>query len=146
MANQEFDFYMKLREKMKRWLASKGGSTHKWAGYLMFAPDLFHLLCKLSIDKDVPVKEKAKLAGAIAYFISPLDLVPEAIVGPGGYVDDVVLAAYVLNSVINNTSPDVIKKHWAGDADILELIQKILKVADKMVGSRLWSKLRGMFK
>lgn len=146
MANQESDFYMKLREKMKKWLASKGGSTHKWAGYLMFAPDLFHLLCKLSIDQDVPPKEKAKLAGAIAYFISPIDLVPEAIFGPAGYVDDIALAAYVLNSVINNSSPDIVRKHWAGETDVLEVIQKILEVADKMVGSGLWSKLRGMFK
>ncbi len=51
----------------------------------MFAPDLLHLLCKLTIDEDVPVKERAKLAAAIAYFISPIDLVPEAIVGIIGY-------------------------------------------------------------
>ncbi len=110
------------------------------------APDLFHLLCKLTIDKDVPVVEKAKLAFTIAYFVSPVDLVPEAIVGPAGYVDDIALAAFVLNSIINKTNPKVVTKHWAGDKDVLLVIKEILKVADEMVGSGLWRKLKAMVK
>ena len=115
-----------------------------WAGYLLVAPDLFHLLCKLTLDKEVPAKEKAKLAIVIAYFVSPLDLIPEAVVGPVGYIDDIVLSAYVLNSIISKTNPEVVIKHWAGDQDVLEVIQEILKVADEMVGSGLWRKLKGL--
>lgn len=143
--NQQSDFYRNLRDKIRKWAQSKEGSTNKWVEYLLCAPDLLHVLCKLSIDRDVPVKEKAKLAGAIAYFISPIDLIPEAIVGPVGYVDDIALAAYVLNSIITNTNPEVVKKHWAGERDVLEVIKEILKVADEMVGSGLWKKLKKMF-
>lgn len=139
---QEGDFYQKLREKFRKWASSKEGKTNKWTEYLLFAPDLFHLLCKLSIDKNVPAKQKAKLAGAIAYFVCPIDLIPEAIVGPVGYIDDIALAAYVLDSIINKTGPSVVKKHWAGDQDVLEVIQHILEVADEMVGSGLWKKLK----
>lgn len=139
----EEDFYQSFRKKIREWLKADGKSS-KWAEYLIFAPDLFHVLCKLSIDNDVPVKEKAKLAAAIAYFVSPLDLVPEAIVGPIGYVDDIALAAYVLNSIINNSDPAIVRRHWAGDIDVLELIQQILHVADEMVGSGLWHKLKGL--
>jgi len=142
MANQQKDFYQDLRKRMHEWLGSEEGKSNKWAEYLMFAPDLFHLLCKLSIDKDVPVKEKAKLAGAIAYFISPLDLIPEAITGPVGYIDDIALAAYVLNSIVNKTNPDVLRRHWAGDEDVLVAIQHILQVAENMVGKGLWNKLK----
>jgi uncharacterized membrane protein YkvA (DUF1232 family) len=90
---------------------------------LLCAPDLFHLLCKLSIDKEVPAKEKAKLAGAIAYFVSPVDLIPEALVGAIGYLDDIAVASYVINSIIKNTNPGVVTKHWAGDKDVLELVE-----------------------
>ncbi len=69
---------------------------------------------------------------------------PEAIVGPAGYVDDIALAVYVLNSIINNSSPDVVIKHWKGDQDVLEVVQEILKVADQMIGSSLWKKIRGL--
>lgn len=144
MSVQDNDFYQNLRAKIKDWL-SKDGSSNKWAEYILLAPDLFHLLCKLTMDKDVLVSDKAKLAGAIAYFVSPLDIVPEALLGPAGYVDDIALAAYVLNSIINNTDPLVVKKHWAGEGDVLEVIKSILKVVDQMVGAGLWNKLRKKF-
>ena len=146
MANQDTGYYQELRTKFKSWLQSDEGKDHKWSEYLLAAPDLFHLLCKLSIDKDVPVKEKAKLAGAIAYFVSPIDLIPEAIVGPIGYIDDICLAAYVLNQIVNKTDPKVIKRHWAGEGDVLELIQRIIRKADDMIGSGLWQKLKNMIK
>ena len=146
MTSQNPDFYHDLRAKFKTWIHSDEGKNHKWSEYLLAAPDLFHLLCKLSIDKDVPIKEKAKLAGAIAYFVSPIDLIPEALVGPIGYVDDISLAAYVLNQIVNNTDPEVIKRHWAGEGDVLELIQRILEKADEMIGSGLWTKLKNMIK
>ena len=130
---------------MKVWLESKEGKNHRWAEYLMFAPDLFHLLYKLSLEKDVPVKEKAKLAAAIAYFLSPVDLIPEAVSGPVGYLDDIAIASYVINSVITNSDADVVKRHWAGEKDVLEVIQAILNAADKMVGNKLWRKLRKRF-
>ena len=142
MISKEGDFYQTLRSRIKEWLKTEEGSSHKWADYLMFAPDLFHLLCKLSIDKDVPVKERAKLAAAIAYFVSPIDLIPEAVVGLIGYTDDIVIAAYVLNSIVNNSSPEVVKKHWAGDKDVLQVIQEVLRVADEMIGSGLFKRLK----
>ena len=99
---EELDFYQTLRRKIQEW-ETKEGANHKWAEYILLAPDLFHLLCKLAIDKEVPTKDKAMLAGALAYFVSPIDLIPEAILGPAGYVDDIALAAFVLNSIITNS-------------------------------------------
>jgi uncharacterized membrane protein YkvA (DUF1232 family) len=140
MSNQKF--YEKLRNSIKSWVKSKTGKESKWVEYLLVAPDLFHLMCKLIADKNVPIKEKAKLALAIAYFVSPIDLIPEALVGPAGYVDDIALSAFVLNSIINNTSSEIVLKHWAGNNDVLHVIKDILKVADEMVGSGLWRKLK----
>jgi len=142
MDEKQADFYQKLRKKLKNYLQSKEGSANKWADYLLWAPDLFHLLCKLSVDKDVPGKEKVKLLAAIAYFISPLDFIPEAILGPAAYADDLALTAYVLNSLLNHVDPEVIRRHWAGDEDVLEVIKKILQVAETMVGKGIWQRLK----
>ncbi len=106
---------------------------------------LFHLLCKLSLDENVSGSDKAKLAGAILYFVSPVDFLPEGILGPAGYADDIAIAAYVLNSVVNHTDPEVVRKHWAGDEDVLKVIKQILDVADKMVGGGLMKKIRRKF-
>jgi hypothetical protein len=39
----------------------------------------------------------------------------------------------------------VVKKHWAGDEDILKLIRQILDAANNMVGTGLWKALKGRF-
>ncbi|MHC0037930.1 YkvA family protein [Pseudoneobacillus sp. C159] len=139
------DFYQSFRRRMQEWKISEDGKINKFADILMFGPDLFHLLCKLTVDENVSVADKAKLAAAIAYFVSPVDLIPEALTGPVGYVDDVAIAAYVLNGIINNSSPEIVQKHWAGDEDVLKVIKQILEVADNMVGTGLWKILKGKF-
>lgn len=142
MSDRERDFYQKLRQQFREWLQTEEGKTNRWAEYLLSAPDLFHLMWKLSADPDVSAKDKAKLAGALAYFISPVDLIPEVVLGPIGYVDDIALAAYVLNGIVNHTGPEVLARHWAGDRDVLVAIKGILAAADEMVGSGVWRKLK----
>jgi uncharacterized membrane protein YkvA (DUF1232 family) len=138
------DFYRNLRERIAAWLKDRGGGF-RHAQVLLLAPDLFHLMCRLALDKRVPAADKAKLAAAIAYFVSPIDAFPEALLGPIGYVDDVAVAAYALNSVINSGNGEVAKEHWAGEGDLLEAVQQVLAVADDMIGSGLWRKIRGLF-
>jgi uncharacterized membrane protein YkvA (DUF1232 family) len=142
MDDKHRDFYLKMREKINYYLSKH---QSKYADYLLLAPDLFHLLVKLSIDKRVPTEKKAKFIAVIAYFISPLDLLPEFILGPIGYLDDIALSAYILNEYINETDPSIVRELWAGDQDILTTIKNILITADKMIGSGLWKKIRRRF-
>ncbi len=140
----KFDFYQRMRQSIRTWVDGKG-RDHKYADYLLFAPDLLHVLCKLAMDGQVPLAKKAKLAGVIAYFISPADAVPEGIVGPAVYLDDVALAAYALNDIINEVGPEILQKHWAGSEDVLEVIQKILSIANEILGGGLWNQTKRMF-
>lgn len=144
LSEKHGDFYHHLRERIAAWLKDRGdGFRH--AQVLLLAPDLFHLMCRLALDKRVAVADKAKLAAAIAYFVSPIDALPEALLGPVGYVDDVAVAAYALNSVINSGNGDIAREYWAGEGDLLAAVQQVLAVADEMIGSGLWRKIRGMF-
>ena len=139
------DFYQKLRIRLETW-AKGAGKDNKALSYVLLAPDFFHLLCKVLLDPRVPGREKAKVGGAIAYFMSPLDVVPEGLLGPVGYVDDVVVAAYVLNTVLESAGSEVLREHWAGDGDVLEQIRSVIKVADSLLGSGVWSKIKRLFK
>lgn len=151
MNKNNYDFYQELRFRTRQWLSSEDGSSNRWAEYLMFAPDLFHLLCKLALDIEVPVRERVKLAAVIAYFVSPFDLFPEALVGFLGFADDIALTAYALNSLVNRCDPELLRKHWAGEEDVLQLVQRILRIGDSMVGKgwygkRAFGKIRRMFR
>ncbi len=136
------DFYQKLRKRIQIWAESKESQTYSWTQYILLAPDFFHLLLRLMADPEVPLHEKARLAGVVAYFILPLDLISEMVIGPTGFIDDIVLSAYALNRMINFTDPELLRKHWAGDEDILLLIQNIIDRADQMIGSGLFQKLK----
>lgn len=135
-------FYRKLRAQVSAWAETHAGKHHPWLPYVLAAPDILHLLLSLLADPKVPAKPKSMLAGVIAYFVLPVDLLPEALLGPVGYLDDIALAAFALNQMLNHTDPEVLRRHWAGDGDILELIQDIVKRADEMIGSGLVSKIR----
>ena len=145
MKSSDIGFYTVLRSRINEWLKTGDGSKYKWGNILMLAPDLFHLIYKLSTDPNVPPAEKAKMIAMLAYFISPIDIIPEAMFGPIGFIDDVILAVYALNSLINKTNPDIVRHHWAGDGDILEVIQKVLLAAEKIVGRTIWQRLKRKF-
>ncbi len=137
------DFYRRQRKRLRSWLT--GHSQHlKYAELVLLAPDLLHLLVKLGADRRVSPIQRAKLAATVAYFVAPIGLVPEALVGPIGYVDDVALAAYVLNGMLNSDQAHLVHEHWAGDGDILNIVQGVLEVADSAIGSGLWRRLEGL--
>ncbi|RQW09775.1 DUF1232 domain-containing protein [candidate division KSB1 bacterium] len=134
-----------MRSKITAWL-SKDGASNQWSKYIMWAPDLFYLLWKLSTDPDVPKAERAKLIAAIAYFISPIDFFPEAVLGPFGFADDIIVAALVLNGLINKTAADIVEKHWPGDDDVLVVIKKIISISDQLVSPKVLKKIRSIIK
>ena len=142
MSDKESDFYKKIRKKVMTWVEGKEGSSNQWSKYIIWAPDLFYLMWKLSTDPEVPKSERMKLLAAIAYFISPIDLIPEGLLGPFGFADDIVLAAYVLNGLMSKTDPQIVQKHWVGDDDVLEVIKKIILISDKLVGGKIIRKLK----
>jgi uncharacterized membrane protein YkvA (DUF1232 family) len=131
--------------QIKNWARDKAGENERWSDYVMLAPDLFHLLCRLAIDPEVPLSSKLKVGAAIAYFISPLDFIPELFFGPVGYLDDIAVSAFVLDQLVNNVSPQLLTKHWAGDKDILMIVRSILFNANQIIGSGLWRKIRKKF-
>ena len=133
-------FYRKLRSRMATWISGKGQSN-KWADVLMLAPDLFYTMLCLLKDDRVSAMQKAKLVGAIVYFISPVDLIPEGVVGPVGYIDDIALAAYVLDQMINGVDEQAVRDCWPGtDEDVLAVLRKVLAVAGKLPAG-VWSRL-----
>ncbi len=135
------DFYQRLRQRIERWLVTRGGATHRGAELVLLAPDLFHLLCRLAAESAVPLALRAQLAAAIAYFVFALDVIPEALLGPAGYVDDVALAALVLHAVVNGASPAIVRRHWAGHGDVLQVIQRVLSMAEGLIGRGMWQRV-----
>lgn len=145
MDNKEKDFYLRLRRQIKNWFNSKAGQNQKWSEFILLAPDMFYLLYKVTRDPEVPIANKLKIGAAIAYFISPIDLIPEAFFGPIGYLDDITVAAFALNQLVADIDPEIVRRHWAGDRDILMVLKTILANANIFLGKGIFKKVKKLF-
>lgn len=139
------DFYEQLREKITAWVEEKGGEKGRQvAEILLLAPDLFMLLIRLIQDPRTPTKQKILIAVGITYFFSPVDFMPEALFGPMGYLDDVVLAVYIINQILNSDR-QLVLEHWSGRGDILAVVQNVAGQAEDLVGRRIFQQIRRLF-
>ncbi|RLQ92468.1 DUF1232 domain-containing protein [Planomicrobium sp. Y74] len=125
------DFYQKLRYKIHNWVESKDGKGSKFLKYVLFAPDFFHLLMKMMLDSRIDSKSKSMIGAGILYFFAPVDLLPEVIMGPAGFADDVVVAVYIVNSLLNKYPKEVVTSHWAGDEDLLMVVSRLASTGNK---------------
>lgn len=135
-------FYDRMRESIRRYLEAKGTVAGKTGEYLLLAPDVFVLLWRLINDSRVNAKNKVMLGSGLAYYLFPLDIMPEGFLGPVGYIDDLVFGVYLLNKMLTDTDPQILREHWSGSDDVLDSIQKVLAAADNLVSSDILSKLK----
>ena len=137
-------FYDRLREHIHSFVEGKGTLAEKIGDLLLLVPDMFMLLWRLASDDRVSGKNKGLLISGVAYFIAPIDILPEAILGPIGYVDDLVLAVFILTKVVTDTDPAILRQHWSGHVDVLVTLQKVLGTVDSLVSEKVVEKLKRM--
>ncbi|HVR38808.1 MAG TPA: DUF1232 domain-containing protein [Thermoanaerobaculia bacterium] len=139
-------YYDKWRRAIRRYLDNKGSVVGTAAEYLLLVPDFFMLLWRLINDPRVEAKNKVLLGSGIAYYIFPFDIIPEGFLGPIGLLDDLVFAVYMLNKILADTNPAILREHWSGEDDVLVVIQRVLAAADHLVGTELLGRLKKLTK
>ena len=137
-------FYDRIRNTIQRYIDSKGAVVGKTAGFLLLVPDVFILLWRLTTDARVNGKDKVLLGSAVAYYVMPFDLLPEALLGPAGYLDDLVFGVYVLNKILGSVDASILREHWSGSEDVLDSIQNVLNAAESLVGKDLVGRIKKM--
>jgi uncharacterized membrane protein YkvA (DUF1232 family) len=103
---------------------------------LLFIPNMVLLCGRLLTDARVPKTEKALVAGAIVYAIVPLDLIPDMIPFVG-QVDDAYLIAITLLRLIDRTDPKVVREHWNGGGDVIQLVEAMAMMTAKFLPKRI---------
>jgi uncharacterized membrane protein YkvA (DUF1232 family) len=98
----------------------------------LFAPRLVVLVARLVRDPRVAPRQKAILVFLAAYLASPIDLIPDFIPGIGA-VDDLILAAFALDTILNRVPEEAVREHWDGDEDVLQIVKEILAISSAVV-------------
>jgi len=83
--------------------------------YIKQFPAYLRLLGGLLTDRRVSMLDKLLVAGALAYIVMPIDLIPDFIPFLGE-VDDLYLLLFALQRLISNAGRSVLLSHWTGAA------------------------------
>jgi uncharacterized membrane protein YkvA (DUF1232 family) len=92
-------------------------------------PNLIRLFKGLAQDPRVPRSTKVLVVLGLAWFASPIDLLPEflPVVGP---LDDAVVAWLILRRVVRTSGRDVLADHWHGSDELFARGLRALKLED----------------
>ncbi len=126
--------YDRLRSALR---SRSPGAATDLRDVLLALPDLAVLVLRLLRDPRVPIPDKALALLGIGYVLSPIDLLPEFLLGPIGLVDDVLVLAATVSRLVNRVHPDVVRAHWSGQGDVLASIQHLSDWAERQLGGRL---------
>jgi uncharacterized membrane protein YkvA (DUF1232 family) len=103
----------------------------------LLLPDLVVLLLRLVRDPRVSVGAKVIALLGVSYALSPIDLLPEFLLGPFGLFDDLFVLAAALSSIVNRVHPDIVRSHWSGKGDALDAIRRLTTWAESSVGGAI---------
>lgn len=103
---------------------------------LLVIPNLLLLCARLMVDPRVSAKERLLVAGAIVYAFVPLDFIPDMLPFVG-QIDDLYLIGLTLLRLMSVSDPRVVREHWRGGGDVVELIGGATLIAAKLLPKRI---------
>lgn len=135
--------YDRLRDRVTGWVERHGGRVGAGtAEALLLVPDIFMLLARLSLDRSVPGQTRTMMAGALAYFLMPVDLLPEAFLGPGALTEDLIIAAAVLATAFGSELGPQAEKYWNGSQKLRVVLGDISAAAHALLGPSLYDRVK----
>ena len=105
------------------WLlvAGRRSDARAWAGLI---PDCIVLVRRLLADPRVPQTRKLWIGSLLAYLAMPIDVIPD-FVPVAGQLDDAILVAVVLRSLVRAAGEVPLREQWPGPHRTLNLILRL---------------------
>ena len=110
------DFYDTLVENLEIY-------TGEYESFIDYGPSLFKLLCDL-LNSDIDSSLRLPICGAIAYYVTPDDVIPESVYGPYGYIDDIYLSSYVLKLVAETHGYEFIQEKCSESFNVQDIVEE----------------------
>ncbi|MEA4956569.1 hypothetical protein SDC9_07704 [bioreactor metagenome] len=115
MISEFKDFYIALQENLDSY-------NGEYAPFIDYGPELFKLLCDILDDKRISADLRLKISAGISYYVVPMDVIPETIYGPYGYIDDIYLTVYVLKEVTKIHGYELLEQFWHSGEKISDVM------------------------
>ena len=103
---------------------------------IMFLPNMVILCGRLMVDSRVPRVERGLFAAAVIYAIIPFDFIPDMIPFVG-QIDDLFLISLTVLRLIDRTDDSIVREHWRGGGDIVQLAESAATIAPLLMPRRI---------
>lgn len=103
-------------------LAGRRQDARALAGFI---PDCVVLFRRLLADDRVSRGRKLLLVALLGYLAMPFDLVPDFI-PVAGQLDDAIIVAVVVRSVLRAGGPELLREHWPGPESSLNALLRLV--------------------
>ena len=121
------DYLQMLKEQVARYAGTL-------RDVVILAPVYGMLMFHLLKDPRLSPEHRLMVDAAIAYLVSPDDVIPEKEVGPYGYLDDIFCCAYVANRLGQEIGWEIIEEGWTGERSAHEVSQAVLARERELLG------------
>ncbi len=112
---------------------------------LLALPRLARMIASLLLDREVPRRAKLALAAVAVYLASPVDLIPDFIPFIG-YLDDLLVAAIVIDGLLNYLDHGLLLRYWPGSAASLDRAAAVARRLARWVPARLKARIFGSWR
>lgn len=109
---------------------------------ILLLPNVVKLLARVVKDRRVSVRAKAFAAAVIVYVLSPIDLIPDFVIG-FGKLDDLILSAVAIQHLIDSAGPEIVAEHWDGSEASLDLILTAAEMGAEVIPKPIRKMLPG---
>jgi uncharacterized membrane protein YkvA (DUF1232 family) len=99
-------------------------------------PLIGRAVVRLAADPTLPRVAKIALAAAAVYLASPVDLLPD-VIPLLGYLDDLLLAAIVLDGILNYVDRSLVLRYWPGRSESLDTVARVAHTLASWVPGRV---------
>lgn len=125
------EFYDVLKENLESY-------DGDYDSFIDYGPELFKFLTIILDEKKVSPEIRLKISAAIAYFVTPYDIISEQIYGPFGYIDDIFICVYVLEEIKNDLGYGNLEKLWEGNANLNEVLEECHEKSSSILGEKIY--------
>lgn len=117
MENKFKDYFDVLSDN----LASYEG---EYASFIDHGPHLYKLLTDILTEESLSQEKRLEISAAIAYYVIPMDIIPEQIYGPYGYIDDIFISVHVIKRVAADLGYESLEKFWIGSGKLETIVNE----------------------
>lgn len=104
--------------------------------FIDYRQEMYNLLTDILDGENAERESRLKICAAIAYFVTPFDIIPRQVYGPHGFIDDIYVFSYVINDLSEYLGWKPLEEAWRGNEELKTVLDKCQLKSKEILGTK----------